>query len=361
MTRPGASTVESGPTLALLPWGDMFEDWLDPLGVDLDGFRDSFSGSWMFAWVDALRLAGVRTTIVAVTKQVEQPLHFDHGPTQARVHLLPPTRVYRRTEAAASRVDLGGRRDPRSVGEALLAHVSPYLATPPLRLAGVLSRERCTAVVCQEYETARFDVAAAIGRLQRRPTFATFQGGDYQVSRLERFVRPLSMRAANGFVVATRSEADRVGIRYRVPEERVARIFNPIDADFWHREDRTAARAELGLPEAAEVVAWHGQLHPRKGVDLLLEAWAAIRTSRPGRDLRLVLVGAGEQNGRQLIESSGAEGVELVEEWVLDPKRIRRLLSAADVYAFPSRHEGFPIAPVEAMACGLPVVATAAQ
>ena len=49
--------------------------------------------------------------------------------------------------------------------------------------------------------------------------------------------------------------------------------------------------------------------------------------------------------------------MQFVEEWVLDRARIRTFLSAADVYAFPSRHEGFAVAPLEAMACGLPIVA----
>jgi glycosyltransferase involved in cell wall biosynthesis len=48
-------------------------------------------------------------------------------------------------------------------------------------------------------------------------------------------------------------------------------------------------------------------------------------------------------------------------EYVTDRSAIRRFLAAGDVYAFPSRHEGFAVAPIEAMACGLPVVAADAS
>jgi starch synthase len=45
-----------------------------------------------------------------------------------------------------------------------------------------------------------------------------------------------------------------------------------------------------------------------------------------------------------------------VNRFLHDPKEIQRYLSAADVYVFPSRHEGFAVSPIEAMACALPVV-----
>jgi starch synthase len=195
------------------------------------------------------------------------------------------------------------------------------------------------------------------------PVFGTFQGGDYQLSRMERPVRPLSLRLAAGLIVATRSERERLRRQYGLQGDKLRRIFNPVDVDFWHHEAREEARKTEGLDAEAEIVVWHGQVHPRKGLDVLFDAWDRVCTERPGRKLELVLVGGrrGSDWLRAQVERLGLRGVRIVDEWVLDPGRIRRLLSAADVYAFPSRHEGFPVAPLEAMACGLPVVATDAQ
>jgi glycosyltransferase involved in cell wall biosynthesis len=131
--------------------------------------------------------------------------------------------------------------------------------------------------------------------------------------------------------------------------------------DVWRPWDRSDARSRLCLADEERLVVWHGQVQIwRKGLDLLLEAWSVLlQGASPGR-LRLLLIGAGEDAGelRRSVDDRRLEGVDILDEWVTSRERVSRLLSAGDLYVFPSRHEGFPVAPVEAMACGLPVVAS---
>jgi starch synthase len=100
----------------------------------------------------------------------------------------------------------------------------------------------------------------------------------------------------------------------------------------------------------------------RKGLDVLLAAWRCVCAERPQDDLLLILMGSGvDANALAAdIERTHVPHLRWIRDYVLDKDRIRRLLSAGDVYVLPSRHEGFPVAPLEAMACGLPVVAASA-
>jgi glycosyltransferase involved in cell wall biosynthesis len=359
-TDVASGTEERGtahPTVVLLPWGDVFEDFLDRLGVSFEEFRDEFVGSWMFGYAAALATTGVRTVIVCPTARVAEPVSAVHTPTGAELRLLPTSRAYAALRSRRLEGRLDGRRDPRALGRAAATHVAPYLGTPPRALAKLLRHERCTALLCQEYEDPRFDVCVAVGRRARVPVFGTFQGADYQVSRLERPLRPLAIRASAGLIVGARSELERVERVYDVPARKLAHIVNPIDATTWRPEDGGRIRAELGIPADASVVAWHGQVQMwRKGLDVLLDAWRKLAEERPGPELHLVLVGSGEDADEVRRRADALPGMHLVDEWVQDRSRMRSILSAADVYAFPSRHEGLPVSPLEAMACGLPVV-----
>jgi glycosyltransferase involved in cell wall biosynthesis len=357
------------PTIALLTFSYEIEDFLDKIKVSLESFCTEMTGGWLFGFMEALRRHGVRTVLVCVSGRVTEPTSFTHAATGYRVWALPSPAAYRclkrripnpygrSVEQAFG--SLRGSRRLRFPLLWLIKEVAPYMATPTEALAEVLRSEGCDAILCQEYEYARFDVCVRLGRKLRLPVFAVFQGGDYQRGRVERMIRPRTIRAASGLIIATRKEAERVRHRYRITDSKLARIFNPLDVNKWRPMDRNAARAALDIPRTAKVVAWHGRVSlQQKGLDVLLSAWESVCRQQGDQDLRLLVVGTGQDAGqfRQRIESMHLRGVHWLNEYVLDGETIRRHLSAADVYAFPSRHEGFPVAPIEAMACTLPVV-----
>jgi glycosyltransferase involved in cell wall biosynthesis len=151
-----------------------------------------------------------------------------------------------------------------------------------------------------------------------------------------------------------------VARRYGVPAERIARVPNPLDPATVRRIPTADARAALGLPADGPVAVWVGRvdIHP-KGIDVLLDAWQRVRTELAARRPTLLLLGTGSGAGwlHEQLADPGLEDVRWRDEYVLDRDIVGTYLSAGDVFVLPSRQEGFPVAPVEAMAAGLPVVA----
>jgi starch synthase len=354
------------PTVAIVPWGLVLEDFLRPNGLTLDDYCDQFTGSWVFGYVDALATAGVKTLIVCVSSGVEIVTRRVHRPTGANICLLPVPRLYRLLRRGMrspyGRTVRATFRGPTLAKLALLPllfaakEVAPFVSMPVRRLAAELQRDGCGVLLCQEYEFPRFDVCVALGRLRGLAVFGIFQGGDYQRWRLERILRPLTVREAAGLIVAPATEIERVRVRYR--PRAVAQIPNPVDTAVWRPYDREQARKALGIAPSVPVAAWHGRVEVwKKGLDTLIDAWAHVSETRP--DALLLLLGTGGDAAavRRHISRLDLSNVVWVDKYLHDRKEMARLLACADVYVFTSRHEGFPIAPVEAMACGLPVVA----
>jgi glycosyltransferase involved in cell wall biosynthesis/GT2 family glycosyltransferase len=366
--RARQTTPQTGSAhIALLHWGDLIEDFLTEINVSLEEFRETMTGGWMFGYIGALQIAGIKTTLICVSAQVRQVESWTHRPTGAEICVLPANRQYRwllrrgiNSAVWKNPPARDGNRVRRQVTR-LLQDVLPYLATPIGLLRREIKSRGIQAILCQEYEHARFDLSILAGMLSKIPVYATFQGGDTQFSRLERFFRPATLRQSAGLIIGSSREFDRVRSGYGLPEFRIARIFNPLDISMWYPEDRRTARLKLQLPESAFLVIWHGRVDLwRKGLDTLVDGWGHLMNERPGLDGYLVLVGDGSDSEalRCLIEAHAIPRVIWRQEYVLDRNVMRRYLSAGDVYAFTSRHEGFPVAPLEAMACGLPVAAT---
>ena len=357
-------------TIALVPWGDVIEDFLDGIGVSLDEFSSKMTGGWLFGYIEALRLQGIETVVVCFSARVVSTVRTVHTPTGARIVILRAPGIYRRLRRrmkdpyGCTMESMFGEKNGGQTGYWRLAHhLAPYLATPTRALTREIRRAGCTAILCQEYESPRFDALIAIGAMLGIPVFATFQGGNWHRSGLERRVRSYTLRRSAALIIGSSDEAERVRNEYRLGDDRIRRIFNPLDLSEWTAVPRADARRYLGIHSTTRVALWHGRVDiRRKGLDILLDAWRMVELERPDRDLLLLLIGSGADDRAMdsQIRNTGAARVRWIREYILAKAEIRRYLSAADVYVLPSRHEGFPVAPLEAMACGLPVVATAA-
>jgi glycosyltransferase involved in cell wall biosynthesis len=236
----------------------------------------------------------------------------------------------------------------------------PWVSTPIRQLARTIHEEHADVLLCQDYEYPLFDLCVARSRSLGVPIHAVFQGSVLQRTPLERFTRPFAIWGGAGLIIASSSEADRVREVYGIPDERIARVPNPILLEHWPVGDRASARSALGLPTDAGVVSYHGRIEiAHKGLDVLLDAWEQVTACRPGRELILLITGTGidAQAFHAEIERRRPRGIVWLDEFVLDRDVIQQRLAAADVSVLTSRGEGFAATPLEAMACGRPVVA----
>lgn len=328
------------------------------IGVSFEEWCNEMGGGWLHGYIAALDSLDVRTVLVVWSRGAKQPYRRYHLPTGAAMWVLPTTRAHRGARRVTRYLSPPGRRTRRLQRAASLA--VGYTATPPRQLARVLRQEGCGVVVVQEYEYPRFDVCALVGRRLGLPVFATFQGGTHPATRVEGWIRPWTVPSAAGLFVGPRREAEAVANRYQLEPGAVVAAPNPIDIHEWKPEDQSAARSALELPLDVPIASWHGRIQIKpKGLDILVKAWRLVCAERQGRDLRLLLCGTGTHSARlrRMISTAGLRGVHWRDQYVTDRSIIRRQLAASDVFMLSSRHEGFAVAPMEAMACGRPVVA----
>lgn len=143
------------------------------------------------------------------------------------------------------------------------------------------------------------------------------------------------------------------------PRRPITVVPNGADAQVFMPRDHAEARRRLGIPPEGPVISYVGKLVPRKGVDTLVEAMGILAARSAGAP-RLVMAGIGGM--REPLEQRAAElGVADRITWLgkVPHDDVGWVMSAGDVFVLPSLSEGLPTVVCEAMACGLPVVATA--
>ena len=142
--------------------------------------------------------------------------------------------------------------------------------------------------------------------------------------------------------------------RIGVPTERITTVSNGVGPRE-HRPGRAVARRALGLDADQPVVMTVGRLITMKRQRDLVDSTPALLERFP--DLAVLVVGEGHLH-RQLSRQAASLGVGDRVRLLGHRPEARQLLDAADVFVLPSAHEGMPLAALEAMEAGLPVVAT---
>jgi glycosyltransferase involved in cell wall biosynthesis len=166
-----------------------------------------------------------------------------------------------------------------------------------------------------------------------------------------RFVVPRSLARADVIVAVSNHTADDIEELFGVPSSRIDVVPHGVSHQFrpMSSEELAIARARLQLPE--RFILFVGTIEPRKNLTTLLEAWAMLR-DRPD----LVIVGAWGWLYEQIEERMARLGPGVHHIQGLDPADLPAVYNLARVLAHPAWYEGFGFPPLEAMACGTPVV-----
>ncbi len=196
------------------------------------------------------------------------------------------------------------------------------------------------------------------------PAVVTARGTDINGFSSRPDLKPLirrTMLEADGLIAVSESLAAKMEA-LGACRSKVSVIPNGVDTRRFHPADRLDARRALGLPANGRLVLGIGNLAPGKGFDLLLEAVALLR-ARPGfGDVRAAIVGEGPERRRleARVEALSLGGCAIL-PGARPHAEIPAWLAACDALCLPTRGEGCPNVVLEAIACGRPVVATAAD
>lgn len=224
-------------------------------------------------------------------------------------------------------------------------------------IAGAARAVGATVLHCHQYTPFVYGALSRVARPGLRVIF-TEHGrlSDAPPSPKRRLINPLLAHAATR-IVSVSHDLKRHMVGEGLPAARIDVVHNGIEVGP-PRIPATAAalRHELGIPADAIVVGTVARLDPVKHLQTLLEAVATVGAR--GRPVVALVVGDGPERGR-LESEARSRGLSGEVHFLGHRDDARRYLQAMDIYVNSSVSEGISLTILEAMAAGLPVIATA--
>lgn len=164
-----------------------------------------------------------------------------------------------------------------------------------------------------------------------------------------------SCKEADAIVTVSENSRREIAEFMKVPIDKIYVTYNAVDKSVYYpQKDRERLKKKYGID--APYILYLGTLEPRKNVPVLIKAFSAVSEKFSG--LKLVLAGSKgwkSENVYRLVNELGLEKNVIFTGYV-DEEDKPALYSCAEIFVFLSLYEGFGIPPLEAMACGTPVI-----
>jgi glycosyltransferase involved in cell wall biosynthesis len=201
-------------------------------------------------------------------------------------------------------------------------------------------------------------LAAVVGRLSRTPIIIATRHNVDIGGKLREWINRWARKLCDMVITVSKEVYEAELERSGTVPSRVALIRNGVQVDDFAATERPhleMTAREWDIDGNTTVIGTLARFHKQKGHSYLLEAMTRVQTQRPGT--RALLVGDGPL--RPEMEAKAGE-LDLSETVIFTGIRrdVPEILALLDVFVLPSLWEGLPVALLEAMAAGLPVVAT---
>jgi glycosyltransferase involved in cell wall biosynthesis len=201
--------------------------------------------------------------------------------------------------------------------------------------------------------------ASVVGRLTATPVLMKVHGtdvNDYLDVPSKRWQIMSAVRHSRAVMCASAALGDRL-VKEGAAQQRVHAIYNGVDSSRFFPARNLQVRATLGIPTDAQMLLFIGNLKPAKGCVDLLDAFIAAAGRHTGLYLVVIGDGAARHTMKQRAAQAGlAARVHLVGK--VEHDELPHWFAACDLFCLPSHNEGVPNVVLEAMACGVPVLAT---
>ena len=260
---------------------------------------------------------------------------------------LPPRRVGGGTDEQAR---------PAMEEAGATVHLLPMRRLPvaPANAVALVALRRLAARLRPDVIHGHSSIGGALARMAvGTDTWRVYTPNGLHPSAAAAWLEGRLGRRTDRLVAASPSEARIAAARGIVPTERIVTIANGIDLTGAPAGWPDGLRADLGVDAGAPLVGFVGRLVPQKAPLDFVDMAARIHAERP--PVRFVMIGGGPLEGR-VAAAVSAGGLDGIVHLVRHRPGAAAVMDELDALVLPSRYEGGPYAPLEAMRAGTPVV-----